>query len=121
MSKELLIITMFKSMNKSKCVEILLISSYHFSFEIIFVIIYLLTDSMPSDILFLFLLLRETQYLHTIVVKRIRFGQVYYIESIFLPFFKIMNSVEKPLGMTICINIILQNQIIFEFCDFHSS
>ena len=77
MSKELLIITVFKSVNKCKCVEILLKSSNHFSFEIIFVVIYLLTDSMPTYVLFLFLLLRETQYLHTIVVKRIWFSQVY--------------------------------------------
>ena len=57
MSKELLIITIFKGMNKCKSVEILLKPSNHFSFEIIFIIIYLFANSMPTYILFLFLLL----------------------------------------------------------------
>jgi hypothetical protein len=113
MGEKLLIIIMFKSMDKCECVKVLLEPSNHFSLKIIFIIINLFPDSMPTNVLFLFLLLRETQYFHTVVVKRIRFSQVDYIESVFLPLFEIMNSIEKPLSVTISVDIILQNQIVF--------
>lgn len=110
---------MLESMHECECVEVLLEPSDHFSLEFIFIIINLFSNSMPPDVLFLFLFLGEAQNLHTIIIKRIRFCEINYIESNFLTFLEVGNSIEEPLSMSIGINIILQNQVIFILSNLH--
>lgn len=67
---------------------------------------------MPAHSLYVLDLTRVAKNLHTIVVKWVRLGQVYDIESYFQTFGRISNSVKEPLSMAICIDVILQNKVI---------
>lgn len=48
------------------------------------------------------------QYSHALVVQRILFDKIHYIEFYIHVFFSVLNSKEEPLSMPFCIHIILK-------------
>lgn len=108
MGEELLVVLVTKYVVKCQTVEVPG-KSLPISLEVILVVVDVLTNTVPSDILFVLDLIGEVQNLHTVVVKRIWFCQIYNIEPDLLILAVARNPEEKPLGMPICIYVILQN------------
>lgn len=74
---------------------------------------------MPSNPFRIFNLIGKAKYFHSIIIKWISFCKVQYIEFDFITFSSIAYSKEKPLCMSICIDVILKYQIIFEISNFY--
>jgi len=84
-------------------------------------VVNVLTNSMPSNSLSCFYFIWITQNFHTVIVKRVRFSQIDDIKTNFHSFSSIAYPEEIPLGMTIRIYIIGENQIIFYIGNFNNS
>ena len=74
--------------------------------------------SLPSDAIFFCLLGRVDEGLHTLVIVRIRFHQVDYVEAIDLIFPRVRYSEIVPLGVAIRPVIILQEEIVLKVVHF---
>ena len=77
--------------------------------KVILEVEYLISNSVPSNSSVLFEVVGEAQHLHAIVIKRVWFGQVYYVKPYFHVFAGVANSEEVPLCMTVRVDIITQN------------
>lgn len=70
---------------------------------------------MPTNILLLGLLDRIYNNLHATLVQTILFIQVNNIESNFHPFGNIGNFEEEPLGVAICVDVVLEEEVVLGF------
>ena len=68
---------------------------------------------MPSYSFLCFDFVREAQDLHTIVIQGIRLGKIKHVKSDFLTCISVSYSEKVPLSISIGIDIILKDQIIF--------
>ena len=106
MSEEDIIVSVLKRMGECKgvvCPE----EATLVPFVWILVVIYALTDSVPSNSLLFFSLIRKAQYFHTVVVEGIRLREVQHIESHFLSRVSIGAPEEVPLSVTISVDVVL--------------
>ena len=62
---------------------------------------------MPTQVFFFALILAEAGNFHAIIVKTIWLCKVYDIKTNFTALFSVTNSKEKPLSMSMSVNIIL--------------
>ena len=76
---------------------------------------------MPPDSLSVLHRIRIVEDFHSVVVKRIWFRKINDIELHFGILSGIANSEEKPLGMTVCVDIVLKNEIILIVRNFDGS
>lgn len=74
---------------------------------------YLLSDSVPTYAFGFFDLIGEAKDLHAVIVERIGFGEVEDVELHFLSGFRVAHSEKVPLSMSVCVDVILQNKVIF--------
>jgi hypothetical protein len=91
------------------------------SLEIVLVIFDVLSNPMPSDPLSVLDRIGIVEDFHSIVIERVRFCKINDIKLHFSVLSGITNSEEKPLGMTVCIDIILKHEIIFIVRNFDCS
>ena len=107
-SEVYLVIVRLKLMRKGKGV---VIPSHPqvLSLVSILVITYLWPNSVPSNVSLFLRLLGESQDLHSVVIKRVRLGQIQNVEFDFQVFASIGHSEEVPLGVSIGVDIILED------------
>lgn len=114
-----IIIIMLKSNNKSKRIMVSQPSLICISQKLILRIINIFSNSMPTKSIIQSFFRRIRKYFHSIIIQRIRFIHVNYIKPNRYSFPRIWNPKEKPLRMSIRINIILKHQIILFIRHFH--
>ena len=74
----------------------------------ILIVLYVLSPPVPAKIFLLRLTLRINDNFHAHFVQIVHFVVIEYIESHFMVFEGIWDFEEKPLGVAICIDVILQ-------------
>ena len=89
--------------------------------DAIWVISYLCSSSVPSDILLLRVLLRVDEHLHSFIVQGVRLAKIQHAEANCVVALGVRNSEEKPLSVAAGIHVILKGQIIVIIADFQSS
>lgn len=90
-------------------------------FEVILVIFYIFTNSMPSYTIFVLDYIGVIENLHTIVIQRIRLSKIDNIYLNFLTFYHVSNSKKEPLSMTVGVDVILEHKVIFIIGYFNGS
>ena len=121
MSEVDLITVLGKSMREGQSI-IASAESITFSFKSILIITDVFADSMPAELLgSISWHLGETQHAHTFVIEWVRLGEIEDVELDSKILLRITNSEEEPLSVPICVNIILENQVVFVITHFHSS
>ena len=73
---------------------------------------------MPSNLFIGISLLRIYSYFHTVVEQTVRLRIIQYVELHFVISFGILDSEEKPLCVTLRVNIILHHQIVLAVANF---
>lgn len=63
--------------------------------------------------------LREAEHTHALVIQRVRLGQVQNVELNFKFVTSVAHAEEEPLCVSISVDIILKNEIIFVVTNFH--
>ena len=63
--------------------------------------------------------LREAEHAHALVIERVRLGQVQNVELDFKFVTSVAHAEEEPLCVSISVDIILKNEIIFVVAHFH--
>ena len=112
---------MLKSVSKGQWIVATIISGI-LAFKRILVVVYVLTNPMPAKFWVTFTRADWiTEDPHTVIVERIWFRQVKYIEFDCVTLERICNSEEVPLGVTICVDIILKYEVILLITNFHCS
>ena len=64
---------------------------------------------------------RVTEDPHPVIVQRVRFRQVKYIEFDCEALECVSNAEEIPLSVTICVDIVLKHEVVLLITDFHCS
>lgn len=113
MSKELGIVIYCQIMNKSQCIEASLEFWISIFFERVLIVVNVLTYSVPADSLYVLDFVWVAKDLHTKVVKWVSLREVDDVEADFHAFRGIAYSEEEPLRMSICVYVILKNQVVF--------
>lgn len=122
MSEVHLIIVRHKSMSKRKTEvpsHVSLLS--RFSLKIVLVVHDLSASSVPAYVLILALVRAVAEDSHSEIVKTVWFSQIQNIELDLHAFPSVINFEEVPLGVTVSVYIILQNQVILVFADLHGT
>lgn len=113
MSKIHCVFIKLKSIFKTQSViEILFEIFLHFFSILIHKILYFFSCSLPTNFIFKTFLLRENTYFHTCLVKRIWLWKINDVELDSVVFLCVLDSEEKPLSMSFCVQIILKNQVV---------
>lgn len=81
--------------------------SSYLIFDVVLVIFYVRSNSMPTDIIRLSEILAETRHFHTEIVQAVWFSKINYVEPNLAPFFSITNSKKEPLCMAVRVDIVL--------------
>ena len=115
--KELLVIVMIKSMLKTQSKEILQQLGTAILLEAILKIVNALSNSVPSCTLRLLDLVAVAQYLHSVVVKGIGFGQVYNIDTYFHALGSVAHAEEVPLRVTVGVYVIGKDEVVLGVAD----
>ena len=76
-------------------------------FEVVYWIVDVFTDTMPAHSLWFLDFGWKAENLHSVVVEWIWFHQINHIEFDFNAFRRISHSKEVPLGVTVCVYVIL--------------
>ena len=92
-----------------------------FPFYRILIVTHILSSSMPSFTKLLCFDFRIHKRSHSMIIKTVRFQQVYYIKSVSPIRSCILNPEVIPLSVTSCVIVWLQYQIIFKLIHLNSS
>lgn len=76
-----------------------------------------LADSVPAYALLLFELVREAEGLHAVVVQGVWLGKVEHIELDPSSALRVADTEEVPLRMTVSVDVILQDEVVFVLAD----
>ena len=82
-------------------------------FDIVLIVFYISSSTVPSNIFIFYLVYTIWKYSHTWIIKTVGLRQIYNIKTNFTSYFCVTNSKKIPLCMTVSINIILKYKIIF--------
>jgi len=82
-------------------------------FDTVYVIFYISSSTMPSNIFIFALVYTIWKDSHTRIIETIRFRQIYNIKTNFTAYFSVTDSKKVPLRMSVSINIILKYKVIF--------
>ena len=97
------------------------IKSVAFPFEAVLVVSDVSADSMPAEFpRAISWELREAQYTHTVVVEGVRLRQVQNVKLNRHVTPSVSDTKEEPLSMPVCIDVILQNEIVLIITNLHS-
>lgn len=84
-------------------------------FDVILIVANVRTNSMPASVVLFGELLAVRENTHALVVETIRFRQIDYVEPYFVAFLSVTDTEEIPLRMTVSVDVVLKDQIIFVF------
>ena len=107
-SEKLLVIVVLESVSESECV----VSSEESTLIPLIsirMIVDRLSNPMPPDTLFIFHFIAEFKNFHSVIIKGIRLSKIQKIEFYFLSFEGIAASKEVPLGVAICVDVVLKD------------
>lgn len=109
MTEELLVVVMLESSSKCKCVEVtrVTLEACTVSLISVLIIIDIRCYSVPADIFLLLDMVTKTKHFHSIVIKGFWFGKIEHVELDALAFSCVSDSEEIPLGVAICVDVIL--------------
>ena len=112
--KEKSIIIILKFVGKCKSVITSLVVSHMFSPVVILEIRDVFTTPEPTLTILFVILLRENQDLHTFIVQTFRFDVVKHVEFYPHSSSSVLYLIVKPLGVTLGVYVILQNEIVLK-------
>lgn len=88
--------------------------------EAVLMIANIAADAVPTELLWpISRVLGEAEYAHSLVVERVWLGQVQDVEFDRVPIAGVADSEEEPLRMTVCIDVVLEHQVVLVVADFH--
>lgn len=95
------------------CIFLLYVEQFEY-FRWFFLIIYILSEHMPSFLLILMQLFRKCVRLHPSCVQWFGFPEITYVESINFPFYKVFNFEIEPMEMAFRVAVYSHEQIVLE-------
>ena len=111
------IIIVFELISESKSVKVF-VSIFGVLFQVILKVGYIRASSVPLSFILLIFLLRKAKYFHSIVVKRITFCKIETIKFDRFVCSSVLNSKEKPLSVTVSVDVILKDEVVFWIRNF---
>ena len=117
MSKKLLIVIVLKSVRERKS-EVGSEESTLVPFIGIRMIINISSNPMPPNTFIFLYFIWKTQDFHSVIIQRVWFRKIQKVEFNFLALGGIWAPEKVPLGITIRVYVILQDQVIFILWDF---
>ena len=89
------------------------------SHEVVWKVVDISADPVPSNLLLIASLqTRVAQHLHAVIVQRVWLGQVKYVELDCLALSNVAGSEEEPLSMSVSVDVVLQDEVIFTVTHF---
>ena len=113
------VIIVVEGMRESKCVVCFVgeTVTMHLVLDMVLVVLNVGANPVPTNVFLLRVARGVGQDPHPLIIQTVRLGEVNDIKSYFVALFCVADSEEVPLGVPICVNIVLEDQVVLVLAD----